>query len=403
VDTSELNAIARRCLDYIDSGTTAMADQPLVLDATTYTDETLWRQEKEQLFRKGPTLICLGCEIPNPGDFKTHEETGVPMIVVRDQNGEVHAFLNACRHRGARLEDVPCGHKERFTCPYHAWTYELSGQLKTVFKEETFGHIDKANHGLIRLPVQEKYGFVYVNPDPEGHVDIDAILGDLGPQLGGWNLADAQFIRSKELRVRTNWKLALDTFCEGYHFGPLHKDSVGLTSMTNLMTYDRYRYNHRLGFPTKSIVELKSQPESQWDAFAHLTFVHFLFPNISLLVSRDSVYMFHLYPGEKVDEHITRYHLYSRKRLTTEAELAAANQQFDYIYSIVENEDYWVSRNVMKSFKSRLHPYSIFGRNEPSLINMHRAFRESIGRDPEEIVFNPQKRAGAPQKRAGAA
>ena len=106
------------------------------------------------------------------------------MIVVRDQNGEVRAFLNACRHRGARLEDVPCGHKERFTCPYHAWTYDLSGQLKSVFREETFGHIDKANHGLIRLPVQEKYGLVYVNPDPEGRVDIDDILGDLGPQLG---------------------------------------------------------------------------------------------------------------------------------------------------------------------------------------------------------------------------
>ena len=85
--------------------------------------------------------------------------------------------------------------------------------------------------------------------------------------------------------------------------------------------------------------------------------MHFLFPNITLLVSRDFVYMFHLYPGEKVDEHVTRYHLYSRNRLTTEAELAAANQQFDYIYSIVENEDYWISRNVMKSFKSRLHPY----------------------------------------------
>ena len=395
MDKVELNAIARRCLDYLDSGTTAMADQPLVLDATTYTDETLWRQEREHLFRKGATLICLGCEIPNAGDFKTHEDTGVPMIVVRDQSGAVHAFLNACRHRGARLEDVPCGHKERFTCPYHAWTYDLSGQLKSVFREETFGHIDKANHGLIRLPVQEKYGLVYVNPDPEGRVDIDDILGDLGPQLGTWRLSEAQFVRSKELRVRTNWKLALDTFCEGYHFGPLHKDSVGLTSMTNLMTYDRYKYNHRLGFPTKSIVELKNQPESEWDAFAHLTFVHFLFPNITLLVSRDFVYMFHLYPGEKVDEHVTRYHLYARNRLTTAAELEAANQQFDYIYSIVENEDYWISRNVMKSFKSRLHPYSIFGRNEPSLINMHRAFRESIGRDPEEIAFNPQKRAGA--------
>lgn len=71
MDTPELNAIARRCLDYLKSGTTAMADQPLVIDATTYTDETLWREERENLFRRGATLICLACEIPNPGDFRT--------------------------------------------------------------------------------------------------------------------------------------------------------------------------------------------------------------------------------------------------------------------------------------------------------------------------------------------
>lgn len=385
MDRNELDAIARRCLDYLDSGTTAMAERTLMLDTTTYTDETLWRQEREQLFRHGPTLICLSSEIPNPGDFKTHEGTGVPLVVVRGLDGEVNAFLNACRHRGARLLDAPCGHVERFACPYHAWRYDLSGALTHVFREGTFGDIDKTTHGLIRLPSQEKWGLVYVNPDPKGSVDMSGILGDLGPQLGTWNLASTRFVRGKELKLRMNWKLALDTFCEGYHFGPLHKDSIGLTSFTNLMTYDRYNHNHRLGFPNKTIQKLRDEPRESWNVLSHLTLVHYLFPNVTLLISSDLVYAFYVYPGESVDEHVTRFHLYSRAPLDTEEELAAADRKVDAIWSVVQDEDYWVGRNIAKNIKSRLLPYTHLGRNEAPLIDMHRALREALGRDPAEI------------------
>ena len=122
-----------------------------------------------------------------------------------------------------------------------------------------------------------------------------------------------------------------------------------------------------------------------WDAFNHFSWVYFLFPNITFFVNSAFVYLFELYPGKEVGEHLTRFSTYSRFEMKTEEEKDAAQEHFQFIYSVVENEDYWVSANVMKGFKSGLHPYSVFGRNELSLINMHEAFRESVGLDPSGV------------------
>ena len=193
--------------------------------------------------------------------------------------------------------------------------------------------------------------------------------------------------------MRTNWKLALDTFCEGYHFGPLHKDSVGDYSLSNISVYDRFGPNqehHRLAFPNKTIRDLKGVPEDQWgstnDVFQHFQLVHFIFPNISLLISPRACEFFQLYPGKSVDEHVTRYSSYFRGHieLETEEHWQEAYDHFDFIYKVVETEDYWVSENVQKSFNAKIKPFTTFGKNEPALINMHKTFRKKMGLKEKE-------------------
>ena len=271
----------------------------------------------------------------------------------------------------------------RLVCPYHSWSYDLEGRLARVNKEETFGEIDPSCYGLVPLPCEEKYGFVYVAPSPDAAFSIDEHLGDLGPQLGSWGLGTASRVKTGEWRLRTNWKLALDTFCEGYHFGSLHPKTVGSFSLTNCMSYDQYGADgehHRLGFPSKSLLALRDLPEEQWpDPLEHFAFVHYLYPNISLLVSPDAVELFQLFPGERVDEHLTRYTLYMRKGLDTEERRKEAEAHFDFIYHVVDTEDYWVSANVQKNFNAGIKTHTTFGRNEPSLINMHRTFRRKSG------------------------
>jgi phenylpropionate dioxygenase-like ring-hydroxylating dioxygenase large terminal subunit len=376
--------VARRMLRYAETGETALhPDGPRRNPVATYTDPEQFRLEREVIFKRSPQLVCFSTDLKQPGDFRTHDDTGVPILVVRNRGGQVRAFLNACAHRAARLVEGDGSGRRGFTCPYHAWSYDLDGRLQQVFKEETFGSIDKSCYGLTPLPCEEKYGFVYVAPAPDAHFSIDEHLGDLGPELGGWGLEEATFVNSGEWRLRTNWKLALDTFCEGYHFGPLHPKTVGIAALTNCSTYDRYGKHgehHRLGFPNKSILGLSGQPESEWgDPLEHFSFVHYLYPNISLLISPDAVEFFQLYPGERVDEHVTRYSLYMRRPVDTEERRKACELHFQFIYSVVDTEDYWVSANVQKNFNTGLREFTTFGANELALINMHRAFRRGAG------------------------
>ncbi len=380
----ELIRVARRMLHYASTGTTAShPDGPRRNPISTYTDPEQFSLEKQRIFGRAPELICFSSDLANAGDFLTHDDVGVPIVIVRNAEGRVNAFLNACAHRSSRLVEGCGSLKQRFTCPYHAWSYDLDGRLRSVNQESTFGAVDKSCYGLVRLPCQEKYGFIYVAPHPDASFSIDDHLGELGPQLGTWDLGNSHFVKQGEWRLKTNWKLALDTFCEGYHFEPLHSTTVGVFAMTNCMTYDQYGNDgehHRLGFPNKSLLKLQHVPEEDWpDPLEHFSFVHYLFPNISLLVSSDAVELFQLYPGERVDEHLTRYRLYMRQPIEGEERRRAAESHFDFIYSVVDQEDYWVSANVQRNFNAGLRTHTTFGRNEPSLINMHRSFRQKAG------------------------
>tara|TARA_B100000029_G_scaffold472815_1_gene513678 strand:- start:1207 stop:2400 length:1194 start_codon:yes stop_codon:yes gene_type:complete len=386
----ELNKAAKRLLDLVDSGTTSMTSEdvaPYYVDIKTYTDNEIFELEKQKLFKERPLLMAFSSDVKESGDFITNEDTGIPIIITRNKKGTVKAYLNVCRHRGARLLDRPCGNQSRgFVCPYHAWRYDLDGDLISIYGEETFGEIDRSLHSLIELPAEEKYGLIYVQPTPGPAQSIDDILGkDLGAQMGSWNLDNIHLVNRGVFDMPTNWKLAMDTFVEGYHFGPLHPETIAQATHSNVMIYDRYNYNHRLGFPSLTIGELKDKPEKDWDAFNHFNWVYFLFPNITFFVNPAFVYFFELYPGKEVGDHLTRFSTYSRIAMKTEEEKRAAQEHFQFIYSVVEKEDYWVSANVMKGFQSGLHPFSVFGRNELSLINMHEAFRESVGLDPSGV------------------
>ena len=155
----ELNKAAKRMLDLIDSGTTSMTSEdvaPYYVDIKTYTDNEIFELEKQKLFKERPLLMAFSSDVKDSGDFITNEDTGIPIIITRNKKGTVKAYLNVCRHRGGRLLDKPCGNQSRgFVCPYHAWRYDLDGDLISIYGEETFGEIDRSLHSLIELPVEE--------------------------------------------------------------------------------------------------------------------------------------------------------------------------------------------------------------------------------------------------------
>jgi phenylpropionate dioxygenase-like ring-hydroxylating dioxygenase large terminal subunit len=381
--------IVNRVFKHLDAATTDSAAEVLRVPTSIYTDPQLFELEKQAIFKRSPQFVCFSSDLPGPGTFTTFDDLGVPVLLTRDNTGTVNAFLNACTHRSARLKEGS-GKAASLSCPYHAWGFDLKGQLRTVYEEKTFGTIDKSFYNLVRLPAQEKYGMVFVGLAPDVHVSIDEILGEMAPLFAAWNLGEAKVVARHEWHLKSNWKLALDTFCEGYHFTPLHKATLGDVSIGNLSVVDFFgpdRRNHRVAFPNTSISKLREKPQSAWglEVFNEFQFVHFLYPNISLLVSPAAIELFQLYPGKTVDEHVTRYSCYWRAQ-DDGAGWGVNDPQahFEFVRDIVTKEDYWVSANVMKSLNGGLRSFNTFGRNEPALHNMHRAFARGVGRSLEE-------------------
>src|SRR5262245_33457192 len=116
--------LLKRLLNYVDTQTTCLADAPWRNDVSVYTDPEHAKREQQILFRQHPILMGFSSEWEAPGAFRTDDYLGVPILVSRGRDGTLRAFLNVCRHRGAKVARG-CGKARIFVCPYHAWTYDL--------------------------------------------------------------------------------------------------------------------------------------------------------------------------------------------------------------------------------------------------------------------------------------
>src|SRR5215470_17286430 len=187
-------AVGRRLLGHIDGRTTDLAEAMFRNRTLAYSCRERAALERNRLFRDRPIFMGLSTRLPKPGDYLTEDVAGMPLLLTRGADGQVRAFANICRHRGAPVAEG-CGNARAFVCPYHGWTYDSAGKLLGTTDKVGFAGIDLASHGLVRLPVAEKHGVMFVRPKPiaaEGDsasIDIDAELGGLVPDLEALKLA----------------------------------------------------------------------------------------------------------------------------------------------------------------------------------------------------------------------
>jgi phenylpropionate dioxygenase-like ring-hydroxylating dioxygenase large terminal subunit len=186
-------------------------------------------EDEQRLLRSLPTPVAHVSQLASPGSCLVHDAVGVPVLVARDREGELVAMLNVCRHRGTRLQKEPgfCRVKKGFRCVYHGWTYDVGGKLTHVPREELFPNLDKGAYSLTKLPVVERFGFVWVVATPGEEYDFDAFLDPLEPDLAPLSLDRHVVFRRGTTTARTNWKVVMEAFLDGYHVRHLHKRTVG--------------------------------------------------------------------------------------------------------------------------------------------------------------------------------
>jgi choline monooxygenase len=193
-----------------------------------YSDEEQLRRERALIFARSWQYAGRAADVTQPGSFLAADAGGVPVLVVRDQDGTLRAFINVCRHRGAVLIDgvltEGCGTRETIQCHYHAWTYDLDGSLRAAPRSDREQHFDKNDWSLLPASVGTWGPFLFVNPDPEAQ-PLKAWLGDLPELLArDIDLDNLVFHSRVEFGAQANWKVVVENFLECYHCPTAHPD-----------------------------------------------------------------------------------------------------------------------------------------------------------------------------------
>lgn len=193
-----------------------------------YTNPAIFTDEMDKIFHRGWVYVGHRGEIPNPGDFRLKRIGRQPVIMVRDQQGEVHLLLNRCRHRGATVCQREQGNTRSFRCMYHGWTYLLNGDLGGVPSMDGYGEgFKREDLGLAKVPrVGEHRGFIFASLSPAG-IALDAHLGRAKEEIdlfAGMSNADEVEVVSgvHKYSYQGNWKLAAENSMDGYHPSIVH-------------------------------------------------------------------------------------------------------------------------------------------------------------------------------------
>jgi len=204
--------------------TTASPDaEGLSLPAWIYRDADFFEAEKQLVFRASWQLVCHLNDIPASGDYHSLEFLGESLLVLRGEDGRVHALHNVCRHRASRLLDGASGNcGARIRCPYHGWTYALDGRLVAVPQLKTFGGLDLRQHGLAPLEHEVFMGFIFVRLQP-GLPGVREMMAPYIQELAAYRMEELLPQGRVTLRPRqVNWKNVADNYSDGLHINVAH-------------------------------------------------------------------------------------------------------------------------------------------------------------------------------------
>lgn len=181
-------------------------------------------------------LVDHASEIPNAGDWLTYEFGDDSIIVVRNKEGDLNAFYNVCRHRGSIIcPEGSTGHKKLLTCRYHAWTYDLDGNLRPPRSmPEDF---DKAENGLHRCHIRVHDGLIFINLAKGTPPDFEELIDELKPYLDLHEFQNAKVAVSKTWIVDANWKLNVENFLECYHCRSAHPTYTAVHDSMKLLAF----------------------------------------------------------------------------------------------------------------------------------------------------------------------
>ena len=350
------------------------------VDPAIYLDEARFRREQDILFRRHPVIVAHESELAEPGALLAHDHLGVPILLARGRDGEIRAFLNACRHRNTKLvKPAPVRKKPSIVCPYHNWTYGLDGALQNIPCQDQFPGVDRAERGLVPLPSETRHGLVWVVPDPEGSIDLDSHLAGLGEDFEAFGVSTSVVFRKVEKPKRTNWKLVVDAFQDGYHIQYLHRHSIAPFFKNSCSIAERVGNNIRAVVAREGFDAAAHLPPTEWNVREHTTYSHYVFPNTIFIMHPDYVSILTLFPqapGETVYVHA----LLTPHAPKDDKERDHYERSFDLIESgVFQAEDLEVCERAQAAMEGGATWPMILGAYEGGIRMFHGIVDEALG------------------------
>ncbi|MCJ8332991.1 MAG: aromatic ring-hydroxylating dioxygenase subunit alpha [Epibacterium sp.] len=323
-----------------------------------YVDPDVFHEEKRSVLYANWAGVGFGKDIPETGDAKPVDFLGMPILLVRDRDGSIGVFQNTCRHRGMVLIDKPQKIRGAIRCPYHSWCYGLDGELRATPHvggpgQNTHDDVDMGKLGLFRIRSYIWRDVIFVNIDGNAPAFED-VHGEL---LNRWKEFDLPIHHGGEsssfkLEVATNWKLAVENYCESYHLPWVHP---GLNSYSRLEDhYNIEKRGHYSGQGTLVYRQLTDEDgqtlpdfdglSDKWDKGAEYIA---LYPNVLFGIQRDHSFAIVLEPKDcgNTVEHIELYYAKSEKDSPEHDGLRGANAQ---LWKTVFEEDVFVVEGMQK-------------------------------------------------------
>ncbi len=380
MDRALQTALLEELLGLKDNGLFFLDDEVAFSPVERYASAGRFDAEMKNLFRAEPVIAAHISEMADAGSYITRSLHGLPILLTRDKSGEVHAFLNVCRHRGAKLVLEETGCKHIFSCPYHAWSWNNEGELRGIPHEKPgFPGIDRTSYGLKRLPCVERYGFVWVVADIKAQPDFDTFLAPLADDFDWLETEELGIAESTTLDLAANWKLLLEGGIEAYHFKVAHRDTIGPHFLDNLSSYEMLGVHMRSVLPRSNLEVLKDMPKDQWSIRDYTNILYTAFPTNQFLVMQDHVAWVELQPKAH-DRTILRLStLAPRAELTSEK--ASHWMQNHQITSVTLGEDFAINEAVQSGFESGVNTTLTFGRYEGALDSINLEVERAIERN----------------------
>ena len=335
-----------------------------------YTSSEYLKIERDKIFLNKWSVIGVGSSIPNIGDAKPYDLLGIPLIMIRGKDKKIRVLHNVCSHRGLRLLNEPCTLKNVLRCPYHSWAYDFNGSLVATphiggLNIHQVDNFDKSNSNLKKVRSKVWMDMIFVNLN-DNEIEFNEYIKPLESRWSKFISKDDQnLIRHAndygyiKLNVKSNWKFAIENYCESYHLPSIHPE---LNKTSNIS--DHY---HIQGLPNRfagqgtKVYNPKFKGKEKFPCFPnwpknkeHIAEYVALFPNVMLGIHKDHFYAYWLEP---VDHKYTKEHMeiyYVGEKAANSKKFKSLRKQNYKLWKAIQTEDL----NIIEGMQE--------GRNSPS-------------------------------------